>query len=693
MERANSRKKRHGYGPRIKFQLIGGFAVPILILIVVGRLTYQRAGESLTANFEDATLSSISMGSRYLDFGFETAMSEALQLTMNSDLAAYAYGSYRNKPVEGNLIYNKMQSSITVKQASNTFVEGIYIIPLSGSRVMSHRSGDVDGFYEEWAESAEGQALRAGSSNYTWMGTHPFADERLNIVEDDYAVSYVGILSNKSACVIMDINKAAILDSLKSLSLGKGSVAAFITADGREITYHEREEGNLSSGLEKIVFSNEEFCRSFMDAEETLGSGYVEYMDTEYLFMYGKSQVNGSMLCAMVPKSAVIKGARDMKVITDWMVVLACIVVGIIEIAIFSNIAVSMGRITKKLNRAAEGDLTVELLTGGKSELSHLAKNIMEMVRHTRKLIQKVRESLTMVQGSSERVAEVSDRMWENAESISGAVKEIDAGVSDQSVSIQNCACMMEQLSERIQIINKDVDDVGRFTDSTKEMISRGILTINELSSQARATSEITEKVQDNVGMLEEESSKIRSFVDTINEISGQTNLLSLNASIEAARAGQAGRGFSVVAGEIQKLAEESMRAAGEIEKVVVRIRQRMGDTVDAAGNAKDVVSRQTRAVEETKEVFDNISKYMEQLLSKLKDISQNVKSADEGRLVTMEAIDSISAASVETAACSSVVNKTVDSQMQSANTLRESAAELESNMRELTEVLEVFKV
>lgn len=691
--RKNPQRKRRGYGPRIKFQLIAGFLLPIIILIIVGNITYEKAGASLIQNYEEATLSSITMGGSYLDLGFEMVVSEALQYAMNSDLSGYAYGLYGSNPAGATLIYNKMQSSVMVTQTANPFVQGIYIIPGADMKIISNKTNLGNGFFEEWKQSEEGQKILASGSNYAWMGRHPFLDEKLGTEEEDYAISYMGVLSNKAACFSVDIDIETVKNSLRNLSLANGSVAAFITSDGREITYYEEEEGNKTFGIESIVFSNQEFFRKHMGSEADTGVEYVEYLGKDYLFIFNKSEVNGSVLCAMVPYASVISGASEMKRITDILLVIACFLVGIVATAICYNITISMARIIRKLNLAAGGDLTVDLSTVGNSEFSKLSSNIMEMMKNTRELIRKVENNLETVHSTSEGVAAVSHTMWENVENISGAIKEIDQGVYNQSENLQNCAGMMENLSECINEIKENVAEVQVFTGSTKSLVDQGIQTIDELSGQSQATSAITQKVHKNVGMLEEESLKIRNFVDIINDISRQTNLLSLNASIEAARAGQAGKGFAVVAEEIQTLADGSMKAAAEIEKVVVKIQQRMTDTVSAAENAMEVVDQQAEGVKNTKEVFDNISRYMEQLLENLKQISAIVVHADQGRLNTMESIDNISAASVETSACSGLVSKTVDSQMESAEILRNAAADLEQQMTELSQLLSIFKV
>lgn len=685
--------KQKGFGPGIKLQLVIGFMLPILFLISTSRFSYKRAEESLISNYEEATLSSISMGSKYLDFGFEMAASDTLQLALDSNLADYAYGVYANDPAQANMIYNKMQSSVTVKEASNSFMNGVSIIPKSAGKIMTTRNNAGTGFYDDWVKSEEGKKVLSGQSNYTWMGRHPFIDEKMKSTEEDYAISYIGVLTNKAACVVIDISKDAVMESLESLNLGSGSMAAFITPDNREITYYTKDEGNESvAGIEEIVFTEEAFFKTIMEKGDSTGAEYITRDNVEYFFMYSKSEVNGSILCALVPRSLVIEGALDIKNMTNNIIILACIVVSIFAIIISMNIGVSMGRIIRRLKLVAGGDLTVQLSTKGKSEFSKLSRNIMGVVGNTRKLIQKVEDTLATVQNSTERVSVVSDKIWENAEHISGAVKDIDGGVSDQSENVQSCAIMMGELSDRIDIINDSVAEVGGIAASTQKMITEGIHTIEELAGHSESTNEMSEKVTHDVGLLEEEASKISAFVDIINNISRQTNLLSLNASIEAARAGQAGRGFSVVADEIQKLADESMRAAAEIAKVIEKIQQRMVETVDAAGRAKDVVGRQTMTVKQTEEIFEQMSEYTVKLLGKLTDISESVHQADEKRSITVEAIENISAASVQTAASASVVNKTVDGQVDIAETLKAAAEELDCHMHELTETLAAFK-
>lgn len=696
MKESIRKKRERGYGPKIKVQLLIGFTIPILFVILVGKFSYNKAESSLIQNYEEAILSAIEMGSDYLDFGFGLTASDTLQLTLDSGLADYAYGKYDNDQAAAISAYNKIQSSIIVKQASNHFMESIWIIPKSNGKIMSTDGNAQSGFYEEWAKSEEGKSAFSGGSNFKWVSTHPFLDENMKKTEEEYALSYMGTLTNKAALVVINVSPEAVMERLQSLDLGEGSVAAFLTEDGSQIAYYNENTGGTEAEKNdkySIAFSEQSFYNACIEKEDKEGSEYVTYNNEEYLFMYRKSDVNASVLCALVPRSLVVQGAEDIKEFTNWLVLIACIVVGIFAISISVNISSGISRIVKKLKRASGGDLTVHLSTKGHSELTRLSRNVANVIHNTRALIMKAGETMRAVQESTFKVADVSRKILEGSENISGAVKDINSGISKQSHDVQDCAIMMTQLSAKMEVITDTVLTVEKLADATEQMIQQGMGSMQHLSIQSQTTTSMTDAVQNNIQELEIESAKIRNFVDVINGISKQTNLLSLNASIEAARAGSAGRGFSVVADEIRKLAEGSLNAAYEIEKVVSTIGDRTAETVKAAGNAKEMVDKQTATVVQTQEVFGKMSYNIKELLEKLCSISESVQHADEGREAAMTAIDGIAAVSVETAASSSIVTQSVVEQLAIMETLKTAARELDSNMKELTEALTAFTV
>ena len=178
----------------------------------------------------------------------------------------------------------------------------------------------------------------------------------------------------------------------------------------------------------------------------------------------------------------------------------------------------------------------------------------------------------------------------------------------------------------------------------------------------------------------------ISNFIEVINEIADQTNLLSLNASIEAARAGEAGKGFAVVAEEIRKLADESMKAASQIDTILGDIRVASQKATGSANKTTSYISEQGEALDNTIEVFADLTGCVEDLAEGLKQISANMDAMVTEKELIVNSITNIAAVSEETAAVTRSVTDSIGSQLDTAVSLANEANTLNDKVSSLSD-------
>ncbi|MGN0513922.1 MAG: methyl-accepting chemotaxis protein [Lachnospiraceae bacterium] len=677
----------------IKGKLLIGFAVPLICSIIVGMVAYSLAASGMSKNYEDSMSKAMTMAMEYLDFGFESAVSQSEQLYYNTDLMKLATGAIYNDWTRKE-IADDTRLDLSIKKRGNEFVDNMYIIPGKNLSVISAYEENVvvPGFYEELEKSKEASCLESLSGN--WIGSHEYIDSVLKefytgYSQNNYACSYIRPMTTKRACIVVDYSSDAIARVLQNLNLGDKSLSAFITADGRELLLN----GDKVATEGDFSFVNQTYFKDAMSENAAMVIDYVKHENEDWLFMVSRSNKNGSAICAMIPVSKVNTGANAIRQVTLVTVIVSCIIAVVVSIFIIAGITYTINQIGKKLKVVSGGDLTVTIDENRGDEFSVLVKNIADMVKNSRNLIVQVLKTTENVSASTNSLADASESFAESNEQIAAAVDEMDTGINQQAHDSQNCLALMDELSSKITLAVDTVRNMNVITNDTKDIISEGMTTMDELSVKSSDTTNITRNVMVNIKNLEQSLEEVEKFVATINNIAEETSLLALNASIEAARAGEAGRGFAVVAQSVSNLSYGTIEASRHIQNVMQQIKEFANETVSVAAQAEEIVSRQAETVNNTIDVFGNMNNYLEGLIREIDSLEKNIESMEKHRNDTLTAVESISTVSQETAASVSVVNDSLKKQREMAGNLHKSTVELEERARELTEAVNAFKI
>lgn len=693
-------KNRDDKNRRQRFMVMGirnkvmfCFIVPIVFMIIIGVSSYQKAARGMNDKYQDSTMQAIHMATEYIDMSCTFISSEALKYAFNSDLSRYFLGLSTDDPYEMSQLRDSYKKEITAARAGNSFISNIHIITMEGIYMISTSANtNTDGFYKAYVESVPSN----GKSVVSWIDSHPLLDEqlKLNSKSDQYILAYQIQSQANKACVVIDVSSAAIEEFIAAMDLGEGSILGFVTPGGRELVNERLAEGQDSRLTEnENVFFGQDFFAEINAEENMEGFRQVDYLGEKYLFLYSVSEKTGATICALVPMSIITGQAQEIKNMTFTLVILACIIALVVGLIIVSGIQNNMKHISRKLGEVARGDLTIKVTAKSHDEFRSLAGSATNMIANTKNLVEKVNHATGQLEDSAREVERTSGVINNYSQNITRAVSGINEGMSMQSEHARECVSKTDVLSNEIQNVSHIVERVEKLVDETEGMINQGMEIVQLLGKRAKATTQMTEKVGADIESLRKKSEAIHSFVGMITDISEQTNLLSLNASIEAARAGNAGKGFAVVAEEIRKLADESARAAGEISDNVTYISVQTINSVDSANQAKDMVALQAEAVDKVILVFGGMQKRMNELVDGLREIAEGTQRADSERSDAVMAVRNISNIIEETAGSAETVKDVADKLLENVENLSKTADMLGENMDSLKAEISVFKV
>lgn len=683
-------KKKNNAGIRfggIRVKLIGAFLIPVSLIIVLGILSTAKASEAIISNYEEAMKNTIQKTADYYGILFQNVDTRAKELSNDNTIRNYYGGTYAGDNSRESDTYNQVMAKVR-SAGSNDANIGFAGLLAPYGRCASTSGNIKNDAYEKFIGEEEGKAVLQSEDAGVWSGRHLFIDTLLSVSEEDYGLSIsrpvIGNSLRPVAILVMDVKMESMKAPLLSIELPEGSVCAIVTPDGREIS---------AQGYEEQIFYDRDYYTEAVN-EGAAGLKEVALEGESYIYVYAPVEGgNGCMIQAMIPKAMIMAQADEIKELTFLMVIIAIIIAFAVGMALAMGIGQAIQKMNRMVGKAAEGDLTVSIKSKRRDEFSVLARHLGDMLGGMKSLIKGAASVSGEVLRSSETVSDASERMVNMSKEISDVIEQMEIGLEKQASDAKQCLQKMETLEEKIETVSAGTEKIEQFTDDTKGIVNRGIQAVGELDRKAKETAGVTQIVIGNITELKEKSAEIENFSSIIGNIAKQTNLLSLNASIEAARAGESGRGFSVVADEIRKLAEDSMKAAEEINRIVRNIGQMTDQTADTAKEAEEIVKQQSIALKNTVETFEDITRHVEGLSGNIGEMTYGVQDITEAKDSTKEAVERITEVLEQTAVTVSQVQAAAQNQVTASEDLNREADSLSVQSKELRDSIGKFTI
>lgn len=682
----NSRKaaKDKGMGLRgIQVKLIGAFMIPVILFVIIGFMIYSKCSTTLNSTYEASANTSVGTLEEYLGLGFENIELMATRLSINSAITSYYTGS----EVKSESMLMDTKVALSNESTADKFIDHIIVCAKSGTACSEKGAirGDV---YNAFVESEEGKNVESEiGMGSMWISSHPAIDEVTGYDSDEYALSLVTVLKNNSnksvGYIIIDVKTSFIQDILDNAQISDNSIKGFVLEDGSQVL----------SGDSDIKFTDTDFYQEALAGENLQGSKEVSYEGADYLFTYSRIEGTNMLVCAMVPQKEIMAGAQAILRYTLIAVAICAVIAIVVGYVLASGISKAIRKVNRVLKKTSDGDLTGQISMKRKDEFNVLSSSITNMIGSMKDLILKMTNVSGHVSDSAVQVGTNSEVLLEVTKNITEAVDYINSGISQQAQDTESCLEQMNGLAERINVVHENTDEISEIAQEAQGAIENGMVIVANLGEKVQGTTEVTETIIREIRELNKESIAINSIIGTINEIAEQTNLLSLNASIEAARAGEAGRGFAVVSEEIRKLAEQSGNAGNQIGEIINHIQERLAATIETAGLAGESVAFQTEALNNTVDVFKNISQQVSKLAEDVEKITQSVGGIEQAKEDTMNAIESISTTSNQTESASEELARSTEKQLQAVEVLNDAVKRLQMDAEDLDTSVSIFKV
>lgn len=483
----------------------------------------------------------------------------------------------------------------------------------------------------------------------------------------------------------------ALIDNIKEKS---GMDVTFFYGNQRIMSSAKDANGDRILGspagnviVQKVLEGGEEYFSSRVSLDGVQNYGY-------YIPVYQKGTSDSPIGMIFVGKN---KKEED-KAIAHILRLVIFSVLGVLIVCIIFAVSVSMsiaGSLQKGIGvvqKVAEGELGTVIdakILARKDEVGDLARAIETLQQALMNIIRKISQSSEQITSAADMLGGTANETNVTMKQVESAVNSITGNISEQAQNTKSTTSHIMRMGEQIGVTSSEVELLNQNADKMRQSSQLATSTIQQLRQINEEVETSIAAINKQINLTNASAQKIYAATEIIASIADETNLLSLNASIEAARSGESGRGFAVVAAQIQKLAEQSNESSQTIEQITNDLISNSEETVVIMSKVHDIINSQSQNMIETEQIVAELMNGIGTSLERIEQIEASTVELEHSRNRIVQAVEGLSeiaqqnaASTQETCAQTEEVSNTFEEIEGSAKQLMDIAEDLSNTMK-----------